>query len=91
MANMDETLTYLNMPTSTTMKQLDFKKIRTQGQENWRITVILTIFALEENLAHLLIIKANEGKILKKITVNRERREKRAFVFWQKISWIVKI
>ena len=56
--------------------------IRTQWQENWRITVILTILASGEKLAHLLIFKAEEGKDTEKITANRVCR-KRVFVFWQ--------
>ena len=51
------------MPTST-MKTIGRRgvNIRTQGQENLRIAVILTILASGEKLAHLLIFKAKEGK-----------------------------
>ena len=58
MANMDQTLIYLNMPTSTTVQIIGSKKvnIRTQWQENWRITVKLTILVSGEKLAPLLII-----------------------------------
>ena len=45
METMDETPIILNMPTSVTVQKIGSKKvnIRTQGRENWRITVILTI------------------------------------------------
>ena len=57
MANMDETPIWLNMPTSTTVQIIGSKKvnIETQGQENWRITVILPILESEENLEPLII------------------------------------
>ena len=72
MANMNEILIYLNMPTSITVQTIGLKKvnIRTQGQENWRITVILKIFASEEKLTSLIIFKAKEEKIQKE---NRSR------------------
>ena len=52
MANMDETYIYLNMPTST-VQTIRSKKvnIKTQGQENWKIAVILTIPESDEKLA----------------------------------------
>ena len=39
--------------------------IRTKWQENWRITVILTILASGVKIAPLLIFKTKEGKIQK--------------------------
>ena len=51
-ANMDETPLYLNIPPSTTVQKIGSKRvnIKTQGQENWRVTAILTILASGENL-----------------------------------------
>ena len=62
MTKIDETLVYLNMPAYITVKIIGTKKvnIKTQGQENWRITVILTILAFGEKLAPLLIFNAKE-------------------------------
>ena len=64
MTNMDETPIYLNIPTSTTVQTIVLKKvnIRTQGQENWRITVTIKILTFQEKLAPLLTFKAKEGK-----------------------------
>ena len=64
MKNMNETPIYLNMPASTTVQTNRSKKIniRIQGQENWRITVILTIVVYGEKLTSLLIFKTKEGK-----------------------------
>ena len=61
---MDETPLYLNMPPSTTVQKIGSKRvnIKTQGQENWRVTGILTILASGEKLPPLLIFKAKEGK-----------------------------
>ena len=58
MANLDGKPIYLNMPTSTTIQTIWSKKVntRTQRQENWRITVILTILVYWEKLTPLLII-----------------------------------
>ena len=63
-ANMDETPLYLNVPPSTTVQKIGSKrvKIKTHGQENWRVTAILTIHASGEKLPSLLIFKAKEGK-----------------------------
>ena len=49
--NIDETLIYSNIPTSTTVQTIWSKKvnIRTQGQENWRLTAVLTILSSREN------------------------------------------
>ena len=59
-ANMDETPMYLNMPPSTTVQKIGSKRvnIKTQGQENWRVTAILIILASGEKLPPLLIFKA---------------------------------
>ena len=71
MANIDETPIYLNMPTPTTVRTIWSKKvnIRKQGQDNWRMTVILTILASGEKLAPLLIFEAKE-KNIKQIVAN---------------------
>ena len=63
-AIMDETPMYLNMPPSTTVQKIGSKRIniKTQEQENWRVTAILTILASGEKLPPLLIFKAKEGK-----------------------------
>ena len=52
------------MPASTTVQTIESRRfnIRTQGQENWRIIVILTIHISGVKLAPLLIFKAEEGK-----------------------------
>ena len=52
MANKDETSIHLNIPTTTTAQTIGLRKvnIRAQGQENWLITLILTILASRENL-----------------------------------------
>ena len=64
MASANETPIQLNMPASPTAQTIGLRKvnIRTKGQENWRITVILTILASGEKLASLLIFKEEEGK-----------------------------
>ena len=81
MTNMDETLVYLNMPSSATVQTIWLRKvnIRIQWQKR-KITVILKIHASGEKQAHLLIFKAEEGKDTEKITANRVCR-KRVFVF----------
>ena len=58
---------YLNMPISTTVLTIGSKKvnIKTQKQQNWRITVTLKIYASGKRLTPLLIFKAMEGKIKK--------------------------
>ena len=52
MANIDEAIVYLNMIATTTVQTIGYKKrnIKAQGQENWWITIILTILASRENL-----------------------------------------
>ena len=54
----------LNMPPSTTVQKIgsDRVNIKTQGQEKWRVTAILTILASGLKLPPLLIFKAKEGK-----------------------------
>ena len=54
------------MPTSTIIQIIGSMKVNilTQGQENWRITVILTILASGEKIVTLLIFKAKEGKYI---------------------------
>ena len=70
-----ETPIYLNIPTSTTVQTIESKKVnvRTQKNNNWRITVILTIFASGETLSSLLIFKVMQRKDTerKKIAANR--------------------
>ena len=63
-ANMDETPLYLNMSPCTTVQKIVFKKvnIRTQGQENLRVTSILTVLASRQKLPPLLNFKAKQGK-----------------------------
>ena len=85
-ANMDETLLYLNIPPCTTVQKIRFKKvnIRTQELENWRVTVILTVLASRQKLPPLFIFKAKEGndtekKLQKLISV----KSRRVFVYWQ--------
>ena len=62
MAKMGETPIYLNMPTFTTVQTTIARKvnIRKQGQENRRISLILTIPYLKK--APLLIFKAIKRK-----------------------------
>ena len=52
-ANIDETPSYLNMPPCQTVQKIGSKKvnIRTQGQENWRVTAIFIILASEEKFS----------------------------------------
>ena len=89
---MDETLIYLNMPTSTTVQTIGSWKvnIRTQGIENGRITVILIIISSREKLAPLLILKEKEGKDLERKLQQIECVDKKNFrilEFWQENSW----
>ena len=65
--NMEETPIYINMSIFTTVQIIRSKKvnIRTQEQEKWRITLILTILVSGEKLISLLIFKAKEKKIQK--------------------------
>ena len=63
-------------------------KIRTQGQENWRVTAILAVLASGQKLPYLLIFKAKEGidtekKLQKLISVE----SKRVFAYWQQNAW----
>ena len=56
------------MPTSTTVQTIGSKKanIRTQGQENWKISVSLTILLSSgEKLAPLLLFQAKKENIQK--------------------------
>ena len=64
---MEETPIYINMSIFTTVQIIRSKKvnIRTQEQEKWRITLILTILVSGEKLISLLIFKAKEKKIQK--------------------------
>ena len=66
---MDETPLYLNMPPSTTVQKIESKRvnIKTQGQENWRVTVILTILASGEKLPPLLFLKLKKENKQRKI------------------------
>ena len=83
---MDETPLYLNMPPSTTVQKIGSKRvnIETQGQENWRVTAILTILASGEKLTPLLIFKTTEGNKQRKNCKNwRLWRTKKVFVYWQ--------
>ena len=47
------------MPPCTSVHKIGSKKvnIRTQGQQNWRVTAILAVLASEEKLTPLLIFK----------------------------------
>ena len=64
MINIDKISIYLKMSKSTTVQTIGSNKvnIRTQGQENWRITVIIVILASWVKLALLIIFKTEEGK-----------------------------
>ena len=89
-ANMDETPLHLNMPPSTTVQKIGSKRvnIKTQGQENWRVTAILTILASGEKLPPLLIFKAKEGKQTDKKLQGLEIVEnKKVFDYWQENAW----
>ena len=57
---MDETPLNLNIPAFGTVQKIRSKRvnIKTQGQENFRATAILTILASGEKLALLLIFNA---------------------------------
>ena len=61
---MDEAPLNLNIPKSTTVLAIRSNKVnfRTQGQENWRIIVILAILAPREKLIPLFIFKEKEGE-----------------------------
>ena len=88
--NMNETPLYLNMPPSTTVQKIESKKVNiiTQGQENWRVTAILTILASGEKLSPLLIFKAKEGKQTeKKLQELGIVENKIVCVYWQENAW----
>ena len=63
MTNIDKISIILNISKSTSVQTTGSNKvnIRTQGQENWRITEILVILASWVNIAPLLIFKEKEG------------------------------
>ena len=83
---MNETPLYLNMPPSTTVRKIGSKRvnIKTQGQENWRVTAILTILASGENLPLLFIFKAKEGKQTEKKLQELEIVKKKKYLFIDK-------
>ena len=47
------------MPPYTAVQKIGSKKvnIRTQGQENWKVTAIITVLASLENFSFLLFFK----------------------------------
>ena len=68
------------------MQTIGSKKvnIRTQGQENLRMIVILTILASGEKLSPFLIFKAKEEKDTETKLQQIECAQIRDFVFWKK-------
>ena len=77
MAKMYKTPIYLNMSAPTTVQTIGSRKvnIRTQRQENWRITVVLTILMSGEKLALYQILKKRKERYRNKTTANRVCRE----------------
>ena len=88
--NMHKTPLYLNMSSCTTVQKIGSKKvnIRTQGQQNWRVTAIFTVLASGEKLQPLLIFIAKEGKDTKKKLQKLIIVEsKRVFAYLQQNAW----
>ena len=73
------------MPSSTTVHKIISKRvnIKTQGQENWRVTAILTILESGKKLSPLFFL-AKEGKQTEKKLQELDIVEnKNVFVYWQ--------
>ena len=87
---MDETPLYLNIPPCIIVQKIGSKKVNigTQGQENWRVTAILTVLDSREKLPPLLIFKAKQGKDTeKKLQKLKSVESKRVFTYWQQNVW----
>ena len=89
MANIDETPIYLNFQNDCVNNWIKEINIRTQGQENWRITIILAILASRKKTYTFFILKAKEGKDTElKLLENRVcRLKKMIFCILTKNTW----
>ena len=80
---MDETPIFLNMPISKIIVKRGSKQaiIKTQGQEKYRVTVILSILAYGGKLPPLIIFKAkNTGKIYKSLKEDTNVKNMKCFI-----------
>ena len=76
-ANMDETPLYLDMPPSTTVQKIESKRvnIKTQRQENWRVTAFLLSLHLEKNYHRCLFLKLKKE--------NKQRKNCKNWRLWR--------
>ena len=64
-----------------------FNNLKSQGQQNWRVTPILIALASEQKLSPLLIFEAKEGNNVKKLQALDNVESKKVLVYWQENEW----